>query len=672
LLSGQVQDTLAINVFTEVPSGSPLIVTQNAYITATGVTTIVPLKLLPVSTGSIMVSFNQKYLAYGIDYTVDYSFNRLILNAQSQTGVLGITVVEVGGIDLLSSYSQTTFATDTATISSRNPFKNIGSIYVTVNGVTAVENGSGLGYTFTANKKNIGVVNLYGMGIGVHAIQCWFFKPTYKAYSEVKEQLIAITNTTSTFNLIQVPGNQGPYEAQAIVTVNGLRLAPPHTTYYEVSGNQTEFIIHPLESYPPGIFSLSAMKVFRNGVQLNNVIDFELVRETNTIVFETNALKEGDVLAIETFNDAAYDINETTGILTLLNPVNSGDLVSITTFTNGDASQIRTEQFDSNLSNQYTMSRAVLDDSYVWVSLDGKPLVANIDYVVLDDHITVEISNNYSYNLGSTVLITSISTQVINTSIGYRQFKDILGRTQFKRISESNSTVLTRDLLLTDTEIYVKDASVLTIPSPSTNIPGVIFINSERIEYMAINGNVLSVIKRSTLGTGAGIDYPATTTVVDAGVIQSVPDRSFTFIQNLITTNTSTYTISTSTTKQTGDGITLTANISGKDQIEVWYAGRQLSKTAQISHNNNIGFDSGENNSDTVIPPEFTVDVASQTLTLMPIDGLNQGMRLTIIQRKDGVWQYPGQSLLDGTTAQSNFLLQRQSGIPDKYQYESN
>jgi hypothetical protein len=680
LLSGQVQDTLAINVFTEVSSGSPLILTQNAYVTATGVTTAVQLKLLPVSTGSIMVSFNQKYLAYGIDYTVDYSFNRLILNAQSQTGVLGITVIEVGGIDLLSSYSQITFATDTATISSRNPFKNIGSIYVTVNGVTVVENGTGLGYTFTANKKNIGVINLYGMGIGVHAIQCWFFKPTYKAYSEVKEQLIAVTDTTSTFNLIQVPGNQGPYEAQAIVTVNGLRLPPPHTTYYEVTADQTAFVIHPLESYPPGIFSLATMKVFRNGVQLNNVTDFELIRETNTIEFGKGSLNGGDVLAIETFNNAAYKINETTGILTLSTPVNSGDLVGITTFTNGDASQIRTEQFDSNLSNQYTMSRTVLDDSYVWVSVDGKPLVANIDYAVLNDHLTVEISNNYSYGLGSIVLITSISTQIINTSIGYRQFKDILGRTQFKRISESNSTVLARDLLLTDTEIYVKDASVLTIPNPTANFPGVIFINSERIEYMAMNGNILSVIKRATLGTGANIDYTAGTILVDAGVSQSIPDRSMTFIQNFITTNTTTYTISTATIVQTGtvyaksvgDGITLNANISGKDQIEVWYAGRQLSKTEQISHDNNVGFDSGENNSDSVIPEEFSVDLISQTLTLTPVGGLKQGMRVTIIQRKDGVWQYPGQSLLDGTTAQSNFLLQRQSGIPDKYQYESN
>jgi hypothetical protein len=197
---------------------------------------------------------------------------------------------------------------------------------------------------------------------------------------------------------------------------------------------------------------------------------------------------------------------------------------------------------------------------------------------------------------------------------------------------------------------------------------------------MAMNGNILSVIKRATLGTGANIDYTAGTILVDAGVSQSIPDRSMTFIQNFITTNTTTYTISTATivqtgtvyTKSVGDGITLNANISGKDQIEVWYAGRQLSKTEQISHDNNVGFDSGENNSDSVIPEEFSVDLISQTLTLTPVVGLKQGMRVTIIQRKDGVWQYPGQSLLDGTTAQSNFLLQRQSGIPDKYQYESN
>jgi hypothetical protein len=68
-----------------------------------------------------------------------------------------------------------------------------------------------------------------------------------------------------------------------------------------------------------------------------------------------------------------------------------------------------------------------------------------------------------------------------------------------------NSTYLSQDLQITDTEIHVVDASVLDDPSPSEAIPGVIFINGERITYYEKDDttNILGNIRRSTGGTGA-------------------------------------------------------------------------------------------------------------------------------------------------------------------------
>jgi len=681
---GQMQDTLSMNVFTRSPEGSPVIVSQSILITSTTSNTTANLTFEPPSIDSVLVSFNNTYLHYGIDYEIDLVNTTLTINTQTTTGVASITVVGVGGTELYGS----TFVTTTSNVisfNSRNLYNEVGSVYVTVNGRTINENTGTLYYTFVEQSDLTGKITVYGMPEGTNTVQAWYFEPSYKAYSELKQQVIQVETTSSVFNLIQVPGILGPFEDQTIVTVNGSRLVPPNTTYYQVENNQTTFIIHPNEDSASGAYSLNALKVYQNGIKLNNLKDFILDQPANSIVFNTGFLSNGDVLAIETLNDAAYIIDVLAETITFTNPVQPGDIIDILTFTNGDASGIRTEQFPANQSGQYVMARQVFNDNYVWVSIDGKPLIKDYDYAILSDGITVSINKNYSYSLSSRVVITSISDQLVTNVIGFKLFRDILGRTQYKRFSNLNSTVLTSPLNLTDTEIYVKDSSTLTLPSPTQNLPGIIFINEERIEFMTVSGNVLGRIKRATLGTGALSVYPTGTPVVDMGTEQTIPDLSFTLKQIQITTSTTTtYVLNTITNStSTGDGIVLNPYVNGSDQIEVYYAGILLNKTTTTYHYAEIGFDTGDNDSDTIIPPQFTVNVAdnSVTINLQPESGLtfSPGMKLTVIQRKDAVWYTAGQntpsngvSLLSSITPQAQFLLERQSGIPDKYLYEHN
>jgi hypothetical protein len=688
VIPGQVQENLSIDVFTQEPQGSPLVITQLAQINGTTSTTVINLDLSPPSTSSVIVSYNSQYLTYGVDYSLDFAHDTLTLNQQTSTGILSITTVGVGGINLLGSAAVSVTGSFTS-INSRHAYDTIGSIYVTVNGQTVYANTStSLHYSFIADTNNRGLVNIYGMSTGTNLVQAWFFGPSYKAYSELKQQIINVDNTTSTFNLIQIPGVLGPFEEQTIVEVNGLRINPPDTTYYQVSNNQTSFVIHPNEISQPGIYSLSAIKVFRNGIQLNNSRDFLLEQPLNTILFNPNFLSNGDVLAIETYNNTDYSVDEKAGTITLTNPVNNGDLVNILTFTNGDASGIRTERFYATEANFYTMQRPILNENYIWVSVAGKPLIKDVDYAVSANGYTVQISINYQYNVGDIVLVTSINDTLADKTIGFKIFKDILGRTQFKRFSKTNSTSLARSLSITDTEIYVNNAGSLSTPNIAKNQPGVIFINSERIEFMTISGNVLSRIKRATLGTGANTVYSTGTTVVDMGIYETVPSLSKNLIQNIITTNTTTYNISavnTSSNLISGDGININPNITSKnglaDQVEVYYAGILLNKTSTTYHYSSLGFDTGDNNSDIVVPPEFTINyntktgIASVELHLGPVSkaALVPGSRLTIIQRTDKTWYTVGKqtSLLEETTPQAAFLQSSLSGLPDKYQYES-
>jgi hypothetical protein len=67
--------------------------------------------------------------------------------------------------------------------------------------------------------------------------------------------------------------------------------------------------------------------------------------------------------------------------------------------------------------------------------------------------------------------------------IAYRVFNNMLGDTGYLRISSANTTALTSQLTINDSEIYVADATKLSAPDKLTATPGVIFINGERITY---------------------------------------------------------------------------------------------------------------------------------------------------------------------------------------------
>jgi hypothetical protein len=64
---------------------------------------------------------------------------------------------------------------------------------------------------------------------------------------------------------------------------------------------------------------------------------------------------------------------------------------------------------------------------------------------------------------------------------------------------------------------------VLTAPNRAKNIPGVVYLNGERIEYFVKNGNTLSQIRRGTLGTGTPPIHIKGEVVLDIGITETIP-----------------------------------------------------------------------------------------------------------------------------------------------------
>jgi hypothetical protein len=179
-----------------------------------------------------------------------------------------------------------------------------------------------------------------------------------------------------------------------------------------------------------------------------------------------------------------------------------------------------------------TLDRLVLNGDYVWVVQDKLLLTPNVDYVLLDDHKTVKLATIPEN--GSKFTLITFGSNVLTTGISYMQFKDMLNRTVYKRLSQSKQTVLTQDLSYKDTVIHVLDASYLDVPSISQQIPGVIEIRGERIEYWIKDGNTLRQLRRGTLGTGIYDLNKSGTVVQGIGASDTIPYADKTIKEEII------------------------------------------------------------------------------------------------------------------------------------------
>jgi hypothetical protein len=306
---------------------------------------------------------------------------------------------------------------------------------------------------------------------------------------------------------------------------------------------------------------------------------------------------------------------------------------------------IRTERFPGVAGRRYKISRPVLDTNYLWVIVNGIPLINQLDYEVLDDRVTVQISSKFEHYPNDNITIISISDSPLATTIlGYRIFNDIFNRTHFKRLSKQNTTYLTRSLNFTDTEIHVADASVLTPPLLAKNIPGVVIIDGERIEFFTINGNVLGQLRRSTLGTAPSFYSEEHTRVIDQSPEQTIPTKETILTQTQLTsTLTNTYFISSSTgVLNTGtyhqfnnSGITLSANYDAINQIDVIYGGRRLRKTGIFQQDITAAYDS----------PDVVFKGSVGSLEQLPVTAISgEGY---IVTATNQVWVYQNSQELD-------------------------
>jgi hypothetical protein len=649
LIPGFVADSIGINVYTRYYKGSPTIISGN-YDVNPGNNIRIPMIVMPPSFNSMFVTFNNQIYKYVQNvpgnnnapyYTIDWAAKELILSPHTVSGKLGYTIIGVGGgndqesAGLLDIRSITVPAGyDSILLESSVPYDDINIVYVTINGnpLTLYKGVDQFyGKIEKSQYSDRAVVILRANPGTTTFVQGWFFRNSEKYFNELREQQITVTEGISTFNLSYAPGNIGPEAANTIVEVdfgNGFeRALPPFIAYYNGAGTDTFEIVN----NPPGS-TPAYVRVFLNGVELEANVEFTYTDTTVTLI--KTVLTNDDVIAVlckpsSLAEIPMFDING--GVLTFDRAISNAS-IRVITFTDHDSMLIKTHRFNGNPSRQYVLSSVTLtDDDHVWVTVDGIPLRSKVDYRLLNE-TTIEISDIFATPETSQVVITTLNSEPLaETIVGYRIFNDAFNRTHYKRLSKKNTAFLTKPLLVTDTEIHVSDASVLTPPSigktlgsnpiPTNigaDIPGVVLINGERIEFFKIENNVLSQLRRSTIGTGPKTYVPTGTQVIDQGLYQTIPYNESIKRQIQLTANTTTYVISTVTTMTNytlgsdvvkSDGIVLQTNISVindisgnavnsslNDQVEVFYGGKLLRKNGVYRHDETVRYDSAQCN----------------------------------------------------------------------------
>ena len=358
--------------------------------------------------------------------------------------------------------------------------------------------------------------------------------------------------------------------------------------------------------------------------------------------------------------------------LTFAVPPSSGENIEIYTFSNHDVNNFSRMTYDvvsktvvaagaddyvkRNLLTRgiLKLREAVYGTPYVWVAVNGELLTPYVDYTVVDSLDAVQLKVVPQEN--DRIDVLQFGAAPVTPKFGYRIFKDMLNRTHYKRLNQDNSYTLASPLNYYDARILLDDATGIFQPSRSKNIPGVLFIEGERIEYFEIRGNALLQLRRGTLGTGVRTVYAEGMYLYGQG-----PEETITY-QDRVLRQT-----------MTADGISVAYSLDfipgSINEIDVFLGGTRLRNTSIEVYQPNIAQDSNEGN--ITISAEFRV--VGSTLYIEPRDtttgeiitpALWEDQRIEVVRKIGQVWNEPGKTLAESNNAISNFLRKATIRLP--------
>ena len=661
LVPGQIVDTLDLTVYTRAGAGQGKIYTQS-YITD-GVTFEYDLGIIPANNESIIVKLDNEILSQDT-YSIDYENNKIIFNSPNIPANLefNIVAVGVGGQDLLDKGSAIADG-ETFDFITSVKFQEGMSAFVTIDGVQdkniiLIEAGDSYeleGNTlirFESAPEENSVIR-YSI----------FYSDDIINYSQISKDVFVGDGSTAQFNLAEEPLYKPLNAYNILVKVDNKILNAGYNRQFTIDSRR-EYQLETFQAEPTTI-PTENIKVFINGVEqvVTQQWRFDIFNSSVVLFEETGS--PGDILEVFVLQDGEYELDGKT--ITFYNTPADNSIIEIFRFTNHDITGIERISYDvvarSTLSEgteefttyhrltagEVTLRDPAIDSQYVWVSLNGELLTPNIDYVVTPEKNKIQLVPTLEQN--DVVDIVHFSAPATHQRFAFRQFKDMLNRTHYKRL-DTAATELAQPLNYYDLRIEVVDGSKLPEPNKSDNIPGIIWIDGERIEYLIKQDNTLRQIRRGTLGTGTKDVYNAGEKIFDQGPSKNIPYQDEVLTETFV-----------------GDGTTFVFPLNwtptSADEFEIFVAGKRLRKPSVANpfykFNPTIALDSPEG--DEIVDADYEVDGTTPYVTLTDTPDANT--QILIVRKIGKLWNPEGTTLADTENDIARFLLAGQIDLPE-------
>ena len=672
LVPGQLLDTVDIKVYERPKAGSSQIVSRNY--TGDGTTTTFSLDTTPLQANGVFVKVGTTIIASSA-YTVNYDAKTVTfttapaISEKVHLAVLGVSGTDILDIDnIIADGTSSKFLTNVR-------FSADLQYFVTLNGekLNNVIIESDETYAYPNNV----VISLSTPPAVNSVISFAIFKGETQNFSEVSIDTFTANGSTTSFDLNQTPFNNEPSAWFGIVKVNNKILNAGYTRRFVTAAGTRDYQLEEFQK-PAGSVTNEQIKVFLNNKELTYSTDWTFtgsnVNSDNSIIKLKAKVKQkdGDILNVYVTNDGEYrygyfDENtnfiSTPGTIHFDSAFTQDDIITVYQFSNHDSQGFDRQQYDVvdrvtltvGSDNWYKynhlqaglieLSKPALDAEYVWVTLNGDLLTPSVHYYLTDNKRYIKINSAIEQN--DVIELLHFADPVLVDKYGWSQFKDMLNRTHYKRLDDRDNVMLAADLNWYDNSITVTNGATLPAPNPTSSTPGVLFIDGERIEYFVRNGNVLSQLRRGTLGTGVKAIYLTGEGVLNRGATSTIP-----------------YKDETISTQFLADGATaeytLDFTASSINEFEVFVEGKRLRKNAISSYDFTALTAQDSPEGDTILPAEFSVDGTTLTLAATP----TQNAKVTVVRRQGIRWTEPGTPLGDADSDISRFLRAATVDLP--------
>jgi len=683
---GQVLDSVSIKVFNTVNSGAaPL---QNKVYVGDGVTRVYDIGLTILEAKSLIVyvdKIKQNLTGPSVSYSLDLINNTVEFNlAPADNAVIELISIGIGGIEILD-YQEFIADGETSLFLTNARFDQTARVLVTVDGEVVdtgfinssdIINNKGLTliqFGIRPNDNQLIKVVVIGISSQVNVLELPIVR--------VNKQEFIFNGSSRSFELQSfAESSRGSIKSSILVSVNDTQLIGTDTTYQIYDGTNNNIVIGVDPEEAIGNITSGNVKVFVNGELKRFVIDYVYDGNQNLITIPSSSLIIGDKIKIESDLRTQFNIVDRQLQIDSLVPLTENDVIEITWFEEYPSLDIIADEFTGGKLT-YILSRIPLNASYLWIYKNGIRLVSGVDFTVsLPRGVVYLTAESTDADL---IKIVQFGSDVRLEPTAFEVYKDMLNVYHFKRFSKDKNVKLARDLYYYDQSFEVTDASALFTPIPSRNIPGVVVINNERIEYFKKTGNVLSQLRRGSFGTAIAEIHAKDSFVVDSSITETVPYSEEQQRSDFVSDGSSLLIgpLDFVPTRSNANFYRITDVVNGSlvyesiplaygrcDDIEVFVGGKRLRKNSMSVYNELLGASSPL--ADTEIEAEFSVDGVSPYIRLTAPS--TAGARITIIKRVGKTWYNQGAttaslglSFADNTTPMITFIKEKSTQLPE-------